>query len=157
MELQEAPPDESIAVFEKAVRLDGNNAEALLALGRSIRASDPRRALTLFDRAAELEEEDVEVRRAAAALLAAGGLFEEAEERYRQALETHPFNGEIAFDWARLRNARALPADQTEKLLERAIRFGAQRPARDLLAEIQADAGTVEAPAGDRGETDSSG
>jgi tetratricopeptide (TPR) repeat protein len=109
-------------------------------------SSDPDRALSLYERALEVDPNDADSKRAMALILRDRGDFEAAVERLDKLLEAHPHEAGAAAARAELDLERDRVDDRTLVVARQAVRFG--RTAEDLsrLARVHTALGqTAEA------------
>jgi tetratricopeptide (TPR) repeat protein len=127
------------AAWDRALELEPRNAAALMELARSsARGGDVEAALDFYARAAAADRADAAPLVASAELLGSLGRAAEAEQSLAQALERDPYDGKVALRLAQLRLERAAPGEETQALLERAVRFRAGAEAKALLESTSA-------------------
>lgn len=133
--------DDAHEAYSNVLERRPANPAALHGRARVALANDdvPSALADLARIAADGDDPDISAGiRAHAELLAREGRTDEAEARLVERLDRAPTDGQAAFALARLRLDRGVPPSDVRSLLQRSLRFGAGRPAADLLARLDA-------------------
>ncbi len=136
---------EAAQVFQRAIKTDGSNADALGNLGIVLaRGGKTSRALEFFDRSLALRPGHAGTLANSAFALREAGRYEEAIRALRQALQMEPRNPERWCDLA-LMHKDIGELDEARGCGERALALeGAYARAHALLGAIAIDAGRVD-------------
>jgi tetratricopeptide (TPR) repeat protein len=96
-------PEKAREVFDRALELDPEHAEALIGLAvLSAQAGEVDAALALYDRAAKLDSEDSTAVLSAAKLELGAGRTAAAQARFEAVLTHHPRESDAAIELARI-------------------------------------------------------
>lgn len=107
---------EATKLYEQAIRLGVEEADAYFMLGKSIeRAGQGKLALPYLQRAAELAPTDIEIRLAYGISLANAEIFEAAGEEFRYVIAKEPSNADAHYNLGFL---YAVSTDQKEDALK---------------------------------------
>ena len=139
---QAGDSSQAVRLLEQAVKADDTNAYAWMALGeaayRQERMYDAARA---FDKAAKLEPDRWEPHYNSGIVLEEAGLFEEAIQEYRMALDLSPSRLEVMENLARV-YVRTNNREAAEPLLRRAVaQEGRPQWRRWLKSQLQLTGG----------------
>jgi len=97
------PPEKAREAFDRALELNPKHAEALIGLAElSAQAGEVDVALTLYDRAADLDSKDPAAALAAVSLVVGADRTADAQERFEAVLATHPREADAAIGLARI-------------------------------------------------------
>lgn len=132
--------DEAHAAWERALKLDPENAVALRGLaGLEAAGGDPETALALYRRATSADPEDTVALRETAEILAAQERHHEAEQELETLLERDAYHGVAALRLAQLLQLHPEASRDEARiivLLRGAARFGAEAKAEKLLERL---------------------
>ncbi|MGH0030250.1 MAG: tetratricopeptide repeat protein [Myxococcota bacterium] len=135
---------EAREAYGRALSIEAEHAGALAGRGRLASESDPEQAVADFDRAFAADDQRVDAMRDAAAVLAAAGRSEEAQERLRRALAVRSYDAAAATARAERQRAAGEAGDATLDLARRAARFGGGPEGHELLSRVHEARGEAE-------------
>lgn len=128
--------DAALEEWQRAYRLEPDNPVYAAALGMAYAGIDDGEALSFFEKAAALGNEDPQFHHNFGVLLERLGEYGRAEEQFRSALDGAPGNGEYLFSLAALHMKRA----EWETAIPLWERMAAKEPANRTVRTYQAKA-----------------
>ena len=134
--------------YQAALRLDGQQPDALLGLARLEVTREPQEAARLAERALAVSNQDAAYISQVAelgAMLDAEGAHAAALDLFATLVERVPYNGAAAEALARERLARGDRSARTLDLARRAARFSKSRETLKLLSEVHSAQGDKDA------------